>query len=66
MNAKFGWILRKIAFKLAVNDTLHVLIVSKSSLRLCAFALKFTEMLIEVTGNILGIYSPFQSLLTQN
>ena len=49
MNVKFGWILRKIDFKLAVNDTLNVLIISKPSLRLSAFALKLTEMLIEVT-----------------
>ena len=42
MVAKFGWILQEIAFKVAVNDILQVLIVSKSSLRLRVSALKFT------------------------
>ena len=49
MIAKSGWVSREMTSKLTVNDILQVLIVSKPSLRLCAFALKFIETLIEET-----------------
>ena len=43
MAAKSGWILVKTSLKLSVNDILQVLIVTKSSLRLSAFALKLHQ-----------------------